>query len=141
VVIRNIYTWITLTFSDSHKKKLSLLPVLLILPLLCGHEQDIHMLKIKCSLTIEVETWRHLYFSRLPHYTSDHSQQGPEACIFFSTVLPHIIPFTREKQQNGGEGSKLLENESSTVTIFKMKKPKQASSNLWGRSTKCIEPN
>lgn len=51
MVIKNMCTWITLTFSDSQKKKLSLLPVLLILPLLFENKQDIHTLKIKWSLT------------------------------------------------------------------------------------------
>lgn len=47
VVIKNTCTWITVTFSDSQEKKLSLLPILLILPLLFEIEINTHMLKIK----------------------------------------------------------------------------------------------
>lgn len=86
VVIKNICTWIILRFSDSQKKKLSLLLVVVILPFLFENERDIHMLKIKCPLTVEADV-------------SDQSQQGPEACTFFSIVLPYIKPLTREERK------------------------------------------
>lgn len=83
-------------FSDSQKKKLPLLLILLLL-LLFKNEQKIHTLKLTCSLTLEVETGRHLYFNRLL-CIADHSQLGPEACTFFSSVSPNIISFKRNKK-------------------------------------------